>query len=369
MQTFWTTSGLVGLILGAMTLHGDELVRGRRSLLLRGQTAQLTVDLAGGSLVDFRLADKDLNPLSWAAPKAGDTAIHGFGHFLCLDRWGPPSVAEGKNGMPYHGEAPNVEWKSLGEIETAGSFQVGSVTAKLPLAGLSVKRTLRFSTTQPFCVVREEVRNDNSLGRIFNMVQHPTIGRPFLDETTVVDSNGRKGFAQGGSMPNPEEPASYWPQVLNRDGQPVNLRHLTNDPNPDVVSFSIDEEFGWITAATPGQGLLIGYLWRTRDYPWVSVWRDVDKGHPAARGLEFGTTGLHQPYGVLTRKGTIFGRPLFEHLDAGETRTKSYAVFLLKVPDNFAGVGGLEVNGTRLTFHERGRGPERDLSLDAGEVP
>ena len=369
MRTLLASVGWLGLTLFTMNLHGEEAVRGRRSLVLRGTAAQLTVDLAGGSLVDFHLAGQNLNPLSWAAPKEGDTGIHGFGHFLCLDRWGPPSDAEGRSGMPYHGEAANVEWKSVGGIEEAAGAQVATVAARLPLAGLSVKRTLRFSTSQAYCVVREEVRNENPLGRIFNMVQHPTIGRPFLDETTVVDANGRKGFAQGGTLPNPEEPSSYWPQVLSQDGQPVNLRRLTNDPNPNVVSFAIDDEFGWVTAATPGQGLLIGYLWRTRDYPWFSVWRDVDHGRPAARGLEFGTTGLHQPFGILTRKGTIFGRPLFEHLDAGESRTKSYAVFLARIPDTFAGVGSLDVKDGRLVLHERGRGPERDLTVGTVELP
>ena len=36
-------------------------------------------------------------------------------------------------------------------------------------------------------------------------------------------------------LPNPEQPAVFWPQAL-RDGQPVNLRHLTDNPNPNVVS-------------------------------------------------------------------------------------------------------------------------------------
>jgi len=359
----------VGFALSALSLRGEELVRGRRSLVFRGAAAQLTVDLAGGSLVDFRLSGQELNPLSWAAPTAGETDVRGFGHFLCLDRWGPPSDSEGKSGMPYHGEAAHVSWKAEGGIRDELGVKVGTMSARLPLAGLSVKRTVRFSSTEAYCLVREEVRNENPLGRIFNMVQHPTIGPPFLNDTTVVDSNGRRGFAQGGPLPNPEEPSFYWPQALNQNGEVVNLRRLAGDPNPNVVSFAIDDEWGWVTAATPRQGLLVGYLWRARDYPWFSVWRDVNQGRPAARGLEFGTTGLHQPFSVLTRKGTIFGRPLFEHLDAGEFRVKSYAMFLCRVPGDFAGVAGIEVRGARLVLHERGREANRDLALEAVELP
>ena len=364
----WPRAGGV-LLTAGMILHADEDVGGRQAVVLRGGAAQLTLDLAGGSIGEFRLKDHDLNPLSWATPAVGEKNTRAFGHFLCLDRWGPPSKAEGRNGMPYHGEAPNVVWQSQGDVRTEGGFVRASASARLPLAGLTVQRTLRLSTTSAYCLVREEVRNENRLGRIFNMVQHPTIGRPFLDETTLVDCNGRRGFAQGRELPNPEEPSSYWPQAITRDGQAVNLRHLANDPNPNVVSFVIDGDWGWITAASPGNGLLVGYLWRTRDYPWVSVWRDVQQGKPSARGLEFGTTGLHQPFPILTQKGTIFGRPLFEHLDAGETRTKGYGMFLVPIPGDFAGVASLEVQEKQIVLHERDRSGNRDLTVEALELP
>ncbi|MSU36934.1 MAG: hypothetical protein EXS36_17925 [Pedosphaera sp.] len=369
MKSSFVVGAALVAALGLSDVRSAEVVRGRRSLVLEGQDARLVVDLAGGSIVDFRFRGLGLNPLNWAAPAEGETQPTGFGHFLCLDRWGPPSDAEGANGMPYHGEATHVEWTLASELRAGDRVAGGEMSARLPMAGLSVKRTLRMATIGATCLVREEVRNENKLGRVFNMVQHPTIGGAFLDETTVVDCNGRKGFAQGGLLPNPEEPSFYWPRALNQDGQTINLRHLTSDPNPNVVSYAIDDDFGWVTAATPGRGLLLGYLWPTRDYPWVSLWRDVRNGHPAARGLEFGTTGLHQPFPILTRKGTIFGRQLFEHLDAGESRTKSYVVFLGKVPTDFGGVGGIQVEKGRLLVSERGRGKERDIVIEIAELP
>ena len=69
--------------------------------------------------------------------------------------------------------------------------------------------------------------NRNKLGRIYNMVQHATIGPPFLDETTVVDSNAQRGFMQSNPMPNPEQPETLWPEA-RKEGQPVDLRHLTS---------------------------------------------------------------------------------------------------------------------------------------------
>src|SRR5258706_14667749 len=91
--------------------HAEELVHGRKSLVLENQAARLVVDIGGGSIGDFQFKGSELNPLHWAPPAPGETSIHGFGHFLCLYRLGPPSRAEGAQGMPYHGETSNVEWK------------------------------------------------------------------------------------------------------------------------------------------------------------------------------------------------------------------------------------------------------------------
>lgn len=349
-----------------LTAPTAELVNGRKSLVMDTPSARLVIDVAGGSIGDFHLKDSaaDLNPLRWATPAPGNTSITGFGHFLCLDRWGPASEAESAKGMPYHGEAAHVEWNIARDTANQNGILKAEMTALLPKAGLSVRRSIRMSTKSPLFAVREEVSNVNALGRIYNAVQHPTIAPPFLGETTVVDCNGRKGFAQGGTLPNPEAPSSTWPQALKQNGEAIDLRHLTNDPNPNVVSYTIDDEYGWVTGTTAARGLLIAYVWKTADYPWVSLWRDVREGKPAARGLEFGTTGLHQPFPILVKKGRIWDRPLFAYLDAGETTARSYIAFLCKVPTDFAGVESINVTKTRLTVRERG-GSRRELTIDA----
>lgn len=326
----------------------QQEINGRKSVVLESAAARIVLDLSGGAIREFKFKDQEINPLSWNTPGAGDSSIHGFGHFLCLDRWGPPSDAEGKLGMPYHGEASNVPWQI--EIDQP---RAAVIAARLPKAGLSVRRTVSIDSGEALVYVKEEVHNDNALGRVFNIVQHPTIAPPFLDEKTIVDCNGRKGFAQGGSLPNPEEPSTEWPKARKKEGESVDLRHLADDPNPNVVSYAIEEPFGWVTAVNPSKGLLIGYLWRAHDYPWVSLWRDVRNGKPAARGLEFGSTGLHQPFPILTKKGKIWDRSLFEYIDADQTITKKYAAFLLKVPTDFRGVASLRVEHDRLLLEER----------------
>jgi hypothetical protein len=335
----------------------------RRTLIFSNATARLVTDLDGGAIGDFRRVGNPVNPLHWGTPTAGDTAIRGFGHFLCLDRWGPPSDAEGARGMPYHGEASHVAWQPGGEVTPrAGAFEA-TMAARLPLAGLAIQRRIRFSATDPVFAVREVITNENPLGRLYNCVQHPTVAPPFLDAQTLVDCNGRRGFAQGGSLPTPEEPSSYWPRAFTKDGESVDLRRLTDNPEPNVVTFGIDQPHGWITATSPTSRLLLGYLWKTTDYPWVSLWRDVRDGAPAARGLEFGTTGLHQPFPILAKKGRIWDRPLAEFLDAGESTTKEYLAFLLEIPADFRGVEDLVLQGNQLTVRERSTGGDKPREL------
>ena len=343
-----------------------SLVGGRKSLVFENPTSRLIIDLAGGSLRELRFRDHIVNPLNWGQPGADNTRPKVMGHFLCLDRWGPPSQLEGEYGMPYHGEAGNVNWVVDEAPHDHGGVTHAVMSAQLPMAGLSVIREIQLSPSEPLVMIHETVTNENKLGRPYNMVQHPSIAPPFLTENTIVDANGRLGFAQGGSLPNPEEPSAYWPTAFNQEGERVNLRYLRDDHHPNVASFTIDEPIGWVTAATPEQGLLIGYLWPTTDYPWLDIWRNVREGQPNARGLEFGTTGLHQPFPILMEKSRIFGRKIFEYLDAAESATKRYAVFLLRIPSDFNGVETIKVDSEAVSIAERAGGKNRKWKIPLG---
>lgn len=353
-------------LLLAASGSAQDGVHNRPSVVLESPSAKLVIDIAGGSIVRFLLPDQGLNPLVWREGEPG-MEPRAMGHFLCLDRWGAPSDAELANGIPFHGEAPYVQWNVVKQPRTAGEAVEAEMSASLPLAGLDVQRRLRLLNRSAVAVIEETVTNRNKIGRIYNWVQHPTIGPPFLDATVVVDANAREGFMQDSPLPNPEGPSVYWPQAL-KEGQPVNMRRLTDDPLPQVVSYTIDQKIGWTTAANASKGLMLGYLWKTEQYPWFNAWRHVDEGKkPLARGLEFGTTGLHQPFAVLVSKGRIFGRPLFAHIDTGQSVTKSYVMFLVKIPAGFMGVSDVSYVGNKIVIREHDS--ERSFKIDAPGLP
>lgn len=321
---------------------------------LTNEAASLSLEAHGGCIVVFRLrALPDINPLCWqSSPQAPGVYK---GHFLCLDRWGPPSESEHVRGMPYHGEASQVAWS----MRQPSALELQS-TAKLPMAGLNVTRDCLLARTGAAFALRERVRNDNPLGRIYNMVQHPTIAPPFLARDTVVDCNGEQGFSQSPTGPPvPQELTSPWPHASAADCSLVDLRHsLVAGPDPAVASFLVSPaaSHGWVTAATPSRGLLLGYVWPRADYPWIHMWRHITQGEMIARGLEFGTAALHQPFPVLARAAPIAGQPLFAYLDAGEEVSRSCMGFLLAVPPDYRGTAAVIVAAERgeLNIQESG---------------
>ena len=344
----------------------------RPTVTLEGKKAELVVDLGGGSISEFRLKPNGMNPLEWDSwsfsPHPGEEppiTPRSMGHFLCLDRWGSASEAEKAHGMNQHGEATQVWWAVSHEMTSNAGKMNLRLRADLPVAGLHVERSIFMHESSTVAVVEEQVTNTNKIGRIYNMVQHPATGGPFLDAATIVDTNATRGFMQGGSMPNPEDPEVQWPIALREDGTEVDIRFLKDpDHSPNVVSFIVEEEYGWVTATSPGSGLLIGYIWRASDYPWVNIWRHVMDGKPFARGLEFGTTGLHKPGHDLVAKGSIFDQPLYRYIDADETQSFKYAMFLMEVPEGFAGVKNVIYKDSIIHISEAGTGG-RQIKIEA----
>jgi hypothetical protein len=222
--------------------------------------------------------------------------------------------------------------------------------AELPVAGLKVEREVFLADQAGLFLVTEKVTNQNRIGRIYNLVQHPSVGPPFLDEHTRFDGNGGRGFAQRAFAEKTwERSAEVWPHAISSTGKRVDVRSM-RDADPPVTTFLVEEDVGWLTATSPSSRLLLGYVWDAEDMPWMHLWRRVGADRPWAAGLEFGTAGLHQPGHRLVEQGRIFGRKLFRYIDAGETRSFAYLCFLVEIPEGYAGVESVDVHEGELVI-------------------
>ena len=110
---------------------------------IHNEMASLTVNAFGGALIDFHLHNSKINPLSFRftedqMPANNKSGAPYQGHFLCLGRWGEPSVGEIKAGIPNHGHFANMMWTcSLSDPETL------NMHAESELEGLKVDRAIR----------------------------------------------------------------------------------------------------------------------------------------------------------------------------------------------------------------------------------
>lgn len=66
-------------------------------------------------------------------------------------------------------------------------------------------------------------------------------------------------------------------------------------------------------------------------------------------------------------KPRILGRATFTYLDAGESATRLYTGFLMRVPHNFAGVDRVHYHPGRIVVQERG-GSGRELTMSVDRV-
>src|SRR4029078_5209460 len=108
----------------------------------------------------------------------------------------------------------------------------------------------------PVYSVRELVTNINPLARLFNIVQHPTLAAPFLNEATVVDCNGTKGFDQA-FYKNISTNQIEWPAARGPLNNSLDLRNPVTACNA-VFSYVVNptDDYGWITAFSPAHQLL-----------------------------------------------------------------------------------------------------------------
>jgi len=311
-------------------------------LILENKNSIVGISLLGGAYIDFHQKNSGINPFTWKLTKdempANNNQAVFQGHFLCLGRWGAPTEGEINAGVPHNGQAGNLMWS----VDSVYKTNFVKISAVAPLDGIFVERTVELDKSNAIFLVNEKFKNTTSIGRLFNVVQHATIGFPFLDSTTIIDSNAGKGFMQSLSWPDPTKYEYIWPNgLIDSTKMPIDLTKSNTSKNY-VSTHIFNSEIGWITATNPGKKLLVGYIWNTSDYPWLNVWHQNKDGKLWAKGLEYGTTGIGRSYqDLLSIDSRFYGHQSFFFLDAGQEIEKSFICFQISLPDDYEGVNEL----------------------------
>lgn len=373
------TAILMGLLIGtACSTEVAEAPReaaeanseymGLPAIQLENEVFELKILPTGGPFVSFVLKSDDerTNPI-WAplreAFEAGEPVEAGRygGHFVCVDGFGGISEEEQAAGLSNHGEAHRLPW------QTVSSSKEGTVASlvqsvHLPIVQETLERTVRVVDGENVVYVDSVLASHLGFDRPINWAEHATIGSPFLEPgVTVVDMSANRALTRPYKAPGTAERRHRitsgeefeWPLAPTVEGGTVDLRAAPTDlGSGDHTGHLVTPsgEKAWVTALHPGKRLLLGYVYNTAEFPWLQTWENYPTEGMLARGLEFGTQAFDLPRRTVISDGKLFDTPLFQWLPAESTFETSFMMFLVEVPDGFAGVGAVEVADGMITI-------------------
>jgi len=338
----------------AIAMNGQNF-KGRPSVELSSDRLQVTLLQQGGSVASIVRKDSadHLNPL-WD-PTGVETA--GVGHFLCLDAFGPTSKEEQAAGLQFHGEAIRTRFEVLPRVTRDGVSSL-TLSATLPIVQERVIRNYQVKDGEDVLYVRTRVESLVGFDRPMVWAEHGTVGAPFLErDVTAVDmfpvrsetrpwtERGRRRLASGKEF--------TWPMAPLSDGGSVDLRKPPVDGDSgDHTTNLVDRsrEYAFATVVNPKRHLIVGWVWRTADFPWLQNWENYPAKGMLARGLEFAT----QPFDI-SRKDAValngmFDAPTFRWLPAKTAIETSFAIFYAEVPEGFDRVKDVSIENGVITL-------------------
>jgi hypothetical protein len=368
-----------------------EKFEGRDAYVLSNARMRVSALRGGGHIGEIRLLSPDplksVNPMRvphyptidpWEYDPVKHDALYGsgndrllmagyMGQLLNFPTFGDPSPDEARNGLEKHGEALAVEWKD-DKVENSVSEVSLWYSAHLPKTQYRVGRVLTLPRDETVLYIEEWVENQAAFDRPAHWVEHATFGAPFVEAAkTVLDMSATQGEVRASDDSNSLEAGKVmWPKGIAKGGAQTDLRVMQAKPNSGTyVGYLMDpkRETSYFTMYNPGYRVLIGYIWHTKDFPWIGDWQENHhvtqppwNGQVVARGMEFGTTPFGGPMKDVVAEGSLFGVPVFRWIGGRERQTVHYVAFLTEIPEGFRGVEDLQVKEGAIEIRERETG-------------
>ena len=365
-------------------------VHGREAYVLSNGEIRVGALRGAGHIAELRLLSDDprvsINPMRvphfptiepWEYDPAKHDAVYGggtnkilqsgyMGHLLNFPTFGAPSAAEAANGLGNHGEALTREWK-LDRTEADEKQVVLWYSAELPQTQYKVGRALTLREGEQVLYIEEWAQSLVDYDRPAMWVQHVTFGDPFVEAgRTFLDMSATKGEVRRGSdSTNSLAPGEViWPNGTASDGSATSLRPMQPTPSAGTyVGYLMDpaRELSWFTIYSENYRALVGYIWKTEDFPWIGDWQENGRnkqipwdGKVIARGMELGTTPFGGPMEQVVSAGPLWDMPTYRWIGGRQKVETAYVAFLLEIPENFRGVADVQVLEGEILVVERG---------------
>ncbi len=355
----------------AITLFAQQstVFEERPALVLSNDQLDLTVISEGGAMAQITLkSDKEKNnPLwnpYWIARQAGLNRPASFarGHFVCIDGFGPVSPEERAAGLTAHGEAYTLPWVLQSEQKQGGTLSAAFSVA-LPLAQETFTRTYHLVDGESIVWVDSTVTSLLGFDRPVFWGEHATVSAPFLEPGKVaVDMPASKSKTKAyQTQPNAtRQLRSFvdftWPMAPTVDGKTFDVRSAPMGPNTlDHTTTLLDpsRRLVFVTALHLEKRLMIGWVFRRDEYPWVQTWLSNPGPNRMTRGLEFSTQPFDLTRADVLKNGPLFDSPVLRILPAKSTIASSFLMFYTPTPEGFLKVDDVQLAGGKLIIEDR----------------
>ena len=147
-----------------------------------------------------------------------------------------------------------------------------------------------------------------------------------------------------------------WPLAPGLDGKTIDLRQTPENAHYlDHATTLMDphRELAWVTALNPTKRLLLGYIFRRAEYPWLQYWGNYPATQKFSRGMEFATQPFDVPKREAVSMGTMFDTPTYRWLPAKSKITTRFVVFYTRVPEGMERVDEVRVEDQQIVVEDR----------------
>jgi len=339
-----------------------------------GHICELILNAVGAVNPMWKPTWKTIDPFRYKAraharvfgpPPEGRLLAGIAGHSISFDYFGPPSVEEIAAGHSTHGEAPVVKWQRHPQQRSSRTELV--YTADLPQAQMRLQRAISLDRHHPVVYCEETAANLATFDRPISWNHHVTFGPPFLEPgVTLFDmpATQSKVCPAGFSRHIRIKPDSefQWPLAPKKRGGVLNLRTSEKGSYAHYTAhlLSSQAKIAFIAVCNPRLRLLVLYLFKRNDYPWVGNWEESYsrahvpwKGREFCRGFEFSTTPFPIPRREAVSNGKLFGEATYKWLPAKSTARTRYMIVMFAIPENFQGVERVDIKDVCISVQER----------------
>jgi len=160
-----------------------------------------------------------------------------------------------------------------------------------------------------------------------------------------------------------------WPMAPTRDGGTVDLRAAPLNPNSqDHTTCVMDpsRRLVWVTALHPEKRLLLGYVFKREEYPWLQSWESYPPNLKMARGIEFSTQPFDVPRREVIQTNSLLDTPMYRWLPAKSKIASRFLLFYVRTPEGMTKIDDVTLEDGKLTIEDRGAGKRITLAASLG---